>query len=103
MEYLVNKIVEIDRHAAERLETAGKQKEQIIKQSMEEARVIKNQYEQNALKQIHEAEESNKEVLDKDIKKIVELGKHEIVKMQEEFDLKHKSIEECIFKRIVGE
>lgn len=100
---IINKIIEIDKIADERLKNAYKEKDEIIENAKVEAEKIKMSLLNDAEKRIEEIENQNKAEVNM---KIAELGKSsqdEIDKMKEQCSVRCKEIEKNLIKVIVGE
>ena len=88
MESVINKIIDIDRQASDRLNEAKKKKDSIIEGTAAECDEIKKQLLNSAEKRIAEIESKYKQKQEE---------------MYDFFEKNHTSIEESIFAEIVGE
>lgn len=103
MENLVNKIIEIDRMADSRINTARKQSRDMLKNSDEQCKKIVRDIEAAAEKRIAEIENINKSEYDLKAAALDEKISNEKEEMDCYFRDHHIEIEKKIFAEIVGE
>jgi|InofroStandDraft_1065614.scaffolds.fasta_scaffold00780_33 vacuolar-type H+-ATPase subunit H len=103
MESVINKIIDIDRQASDRLNEAKKKKDSIIEGTAAECDEIKKQLLNSAEKRIAEIEQINKSEFDMLAAEIESKYKQKQEEMYDFFEKNHTSIEESIFAEIVGE
>lgn len=103
MESVVNRIIDIDRQASDRLNEAQKKKNSIIEGTAAECDEIKKQLSASAEKRIAEIEQINKSEFDMLAAEIESKYKQKKEEMYDFFEKYHTSIEESIFAEIVGE
>lgn len=103
MESVVNRIIDIDRKASDRLNEAQKKKDSIIEGTAAECSEIKKQLLNSAEKRIAEVEQINKAEFDALSAEIECRYKQKQEEMYDFFEKNHTLIEESIFAEIVGE
>lgn len=103
MENVVGKIMEIDKLANERLENAIEQKTQIIDEASQEAMAIRSKFNDKAHENLSKVDKILNEDFQQELLKLNEQKELEIKRMEDIFNETHASVEESIFKRIVGE
>lgn len=103
MECVVNKIIEIDRMANEKISDAQKNSSMLLKETEEKCRTLKNDICFAADKRIKEIENINKSDFDSKIAVLEKKYAAEKDDMNSFFEAKHTEIENMIFTEIVGE
>ena len=103
MENVINRILEIDKDACEKLESAEKQKKQIISDAKSEEVKIRQEYLKNADIKITQVDEQEKQIADQKISKIEEEREKDLSRLQSIYEENHISWEQDIFQRIVGD
>lgn len=103
MESVINKIIEIDKLAEERLTKAEIRQKNIYNEAQEECRRLEVKIRRDADKRINEIENINKSEFDAFYEKISKKYSEEILNMDSFFSDNHEEIENQIFAEIVGE
>lgn len=103
MESVVNKIIEIDRMADSRINDARKRSEEILSETDEKCRKLRNDICIAADKQVAEIENVNKSDFDLKVAGLEKKYAMEKQEMDSFFDSRHTEIENSIFAEIVGE
>ena len=103
VENIINRILEIDKQACERIESAEKQKKQIFSDAKVEEAQIRDEHLKKANIKIDEYDQQQKLIADEKIAKIEEEKLKKISDLQSIYDNNHSSWEQDIFQRIVGE
>lgn len=103
MEGIINKIMEIDRLAEQKLAAAKKLQQQIAKEAVEESSKLEESLKKSADRAIDNVEATNRhefEILsEKQEKKYAD----EMKRLDRFYEQEHEKIENEIFSRIVGE
>ncbi len=100
---IVDQIIKIDRKADDRLVDANNKKKNILRNSREEADMLKRKLEAQARQQIQEIENMHQQNIDDALKKIDENYSAKKHQLDDAFERSHKSIINSIFKSIVGD
>lgn len=103
MESVVNKIIEIDRMADSRINDARKRSDEILSETEEKCRKLRNDICTAADKRIAEIEEINRSDFDFKVSELEKKYSTEKLEMDSFFDSRHTEIENSIFAEIVGE
>lgn len=102
MENLVNKIIEIDSMADQRLTDAESASEKLIEKSEREAADLRESLRVRAEKRMSRIRDFHRIETEDALKKISEDCSEKIKMLDEAYDSTHSSIEESIFRTIVG-
>lgn len=103
MESVINRIIEIDRNATERINSANEKKKQIIEDIKNQCREIKLKIESDAENRISQIEDFNKSEYEMESAELEKKFNDEINEMNTFYEQNHKIIEREIFAEIVGE
>ncbi|MGN1481066.1 hypothetical protein [Porcipelethomonas sp.] len=103
MESVVNRIIEIDRSADERMSAAAEKEKQILKEADEESSKIKKKLLCDAQDRISQVKAFNKSEFEKDTAELEEKYQEEIAALDAFYKNNHEKIEQEIFAEIVGE
>jgi len=103
MESVVNKIIEIDKKANDRIAEAAESKKTILQQAEQQSNELKEKLGRDADKRIAEIENINKAEFDVQTAELEKQFNEETSKMDAFFESNHLKIEEEIFAEIVGE
>jgi len=103
MENIINKIIEIDKVADDRLKNAYKEKDDIIENAKIEAEKIKTSLLMDAQKRIDEVEAQNKAEYNVKIAELDKINQEEISKIEQQCSTRCKEVERSLIKVIVGE
>jgi len=102
MENLVNKIIEIDNQADQRLSDAESASKKIIEESVKEAADLKESLRNRAENRMNKIRDFHKSETEDAVNRISSECTEKIKKLDEVFESQHASIEESIFRTIVG-
>lgn len=103
MESIINKIIEIDRLAEERLNRAEIRKKEIFKDAQRECRDLEKKLRHDAEMRISEIEKINKRDYDNLSESLSKKYSDEMNSMDRYYESHHEIIENRIFLEIVGE
>lgn len=103
MESVINRIIEIDRNATERINSANEKKKQIIEDIKNQCRELQLKIESDAENRISQIEDLNKSEYEMESAELEKKFNDEINEMNTFYDQNHKIIEREIFAEIVGE
>ncbi|MBE6852312.1 MAG: hypothetical protein E7505_02380 [Ruminococcus sp.] len=103
MENVINRIIEIDKAADKRLNDALERSKKIIGSSEREASDIKENTRADAEQRISEIRLFHKNEIEKEISEITSECDKKIRQLDEAYEKLHLSIEEDIFRAIVGD
>lgn len=103
MESVINRIIEIDRNATERINSANEKKKQIIEDIKNQCRELKLKIESDAENRISQIEDLNKSEYEMESAELEKKFNDEINEMNTFYEQNHKMIEREIFAEIVGE
>lgn len=103
MESVINRIIEIDRNATERINSANEKKKQIIEDIKNQCRELKLKIESDAENRISQIEDLNKSEYEMESAELEKKFNDEINEMNTFYEQNHKIIEREIFAEIVGE
>ncbi|MDD6825587.1 MAG: hypothetical protein PUE12_05665 [Oscillospiraceae bacterium] len=103
MENIINKIIDIDRMAEKRLSDAETESQNLIAKSEREAADLKENLRSAAEKRISEVRDFHKNETEAELNRIRSECDAKIKELDEAYENKHFSIEESIYRTIVGE
>ncbi|MDO5560247.1 MAG: hypothetical protein Q4F95_11680 [Oscillospiraceae bacterium] len=103
MENIVDKIIQIDRNADERLVEAQEQQKQILDDSETEIVKLKQKLSQEADKRINEVSDFHKKETSETVEKLNKKCEEELRMLDRAYELRHEEIEKSIFRSIAGE
>lgn len=103
MESVINKIIEIDKRAEERLSSAEIRQKNIYSEAHSECRKLEEKIRNDADRRISEIEKINKNDYEELSEKLLKNYSDEILNMDSFFNENHENIENQIFAEIVGE
>lgn len=103
MESVINRIIEIDRNATERINSASEKKKQILDDIKNQCSELKLKIENDAEKRISKIEDLNKSEYEMKTAELEKKFNDEINEMNTFYEQNHKIIEREIFAEIVGE
>ena len=103
MENIINKIIDIDRMAEKRLSDAETESQNLIAKSEREAADLKENLRSAAEKRISEVRDFHKNETEAELNRIRSECDAKIKELDEAYENKHLSIEESIYRTIVGE
>ena len=103
MENVINRILEIDKEARDRLDEAEKQKKQIFVEAKLEEAKIKEDHIKRADARILEVDATEKKFADEEMEKLEKVKLEQISKLDAIYEQNHISWEQDIFQRIVGD
>lgn len=103
MESVINRIVEIDRNATERINSAYEKKKHIMEDTKNQCRDLKLKIESDAENRISQIEDFNKSEYEMEAAELEKKFNDEINEMNTFYEQNHKIIEREIFAEIVGE
>ncbi len=103
MESVINRIIEIDKNATERINSAFEKKKQIMDDIKNQCRELKLKIENDAEKRISQIDDFNKSEYEKESAELEMKFNDEINEMNTFYEQNHKIIEREIFAEIVGE
>lgn len=103
MESVINRIIEIDRNATERINSANEKKKQIIEDIKNQCMELKLKIENDAENRISQIEALNKSEYEMESAELEKKFNDEINEMNTFYEQNHKIIEREIFAEIVGE
>lgn len=103
MENIVNKIIEIDTQADQRLNDAETAGMELVEKSEKEASELKENLRKRAENRIEKIKEFHRLETEDALAKISEESSLKMKALDESFDEIHVSIEDSIFRAIVGE
>lgn len=103
MESVINRIIEIDRNATERINSANEKKKQIIEDIKNQCRELQLKIESDAENRISQIEDLNKSEYEMESAELEKKFNDEINEMNTFYEQNHKIIEREIFAEIVGE
>ncbi len=102
MENLVNKIIEIDSQADQRLNDAESASEKLLARSEQEADDLRESLKKRADNRMEKIRDFHRMETEDALSRISEECSEQIKKLDEAFENTHVSIEESIFNTIVG-
>ena len=103
MENVINKILQIDKEACQRVEQAKQEKIQILSEAKIEETRIKEEHIKRADDRIDKVDEHEKSLADEKITKIEAEKQQKLAALQTLYDQNHTIWEQDIYRRIVGE
>lgn len=103
MENLVNKIIEIDSKADQRLNDAESASMELVEKSEKEAAELRESLRKRADSRIEKIREFHRLETEDTLARISEENVQKIKELDEAYDRLHVSIEDSIFRAIVGE
>lgn len=103
MENIVDKIIQIDRNADERLIEAKEKQKKIIADSDEEITKLKERLSGEAEKRISEVSALHKKETSEAVEKLNKKCEEDLSVLDNAFRQKHEEIENSIFRSIAGE
>ena len=103
MESVINRIIEIDKQAEERLSSAEIRQKKIFRDAENECRQLEEKISHDAEKRISEIEKINRREYEELSEKLSKKYADEILSMDSFFEDNHENIENQIFAEIVGE
>ncbi|MFR0880346.1 MAG: hypothetical protein ACLSGN_02510 [Oscillospiraceae bacterium] len=103
MESIVNRIIEIDRNADEKIKAASEKEKQILGEAENECLALKKELLDSAMKKISQIEEFNKKELESESAKLEKRHYEELKFLDDYYNKNHQRIESEIFAEIVGE
>ena len=95
MESVINRIIEIDKNATERINSASEKRNQIIEDTKKQCMEIRTKIERDA--------DFNKSEFEKEVSELEKKFNDEINEMNAFYDYNHETIEKEILAEIVGE
>ena len=103
MESVINRIIEIDKNATERINSASEKRNQIIEDTKKQCMEIRTKIERDADMRISQIEDFNKSEFEKEVSELEKKFNDEINEMNDFYDYNHETIEKEILAEIVGE
>ena len=103
MESVINRIIEIDKNATERINSASEKRNQIIEDTKKQCMEIRTKIERDADMRISQIEDFNKSEFEKEVSELEKKFNDEINEMNSFYDYNHETIEKEILAEIVGE
>ena len=103
MESVINRIIEIDKNATERINSASEKRNQIIEDTKKQCMEIRTKIERDADMRISQIEDFNKSEFEKEVSELEKKFNDEINEMNAFYDYNHETIENEILAEIVGE
>lgn len=103
MESVISKIIEIDKNASERINSASEKQKQILEDSENQCRKIREEIAGSADKRIAEVEGINKSEFEAETAELEKKISDAINEMNTFYEQNHERIEKEIFAEIVGE
>lgn len=103
MESVINRIIEIDKNATERINSASEKRNQIIEDTKKQCMEIRTKIERDADMRISQIEDFNKSEFEKEVSELEKKFNDEINEMYAFYDYNHETIEKEILAEIVGE
>ena len=103
MESVINRIIEIDKNATERINSASEKRNQIIEDTKKQCMEIRTKIERDADMRISQIEDFNKSEFEKEVSELEKKFNDEINEMNAFYDYNHETIEKEIWAEIVGE
>ena len=100
MESVINRIIEIDKNATERINSASEKRNQIIEDTKKQCMEIRTKIERDADMRISQIEDFNKSEFEKEVSELEKKFNDEINAF---YDYNHETIEKEILAEIVGE
>ena len=101
MESVINRIIEIDKNATERINSASEKRNQIIEDTKKQCMEIRTKIERDADMRISQIEDFNKSEFEKEVSELEKKFNDEINEMNAFYN--HETIEKEILAEIVGE
>ena len=103
MESVINRIIEIDKNATERINSASEKRNQIIEDTKKQCMEIRTKIERDADMRITQIEDFNKSEFEKEVSELEKKFNDEINEMNAFYDYNDETIEKEILAEIVGE
>lgn len=103
MESVINRIIEIDENATQRINSAFEKRNQIIENTKKQCMEIRNKIESDADLRISQIEDFNKSEFEKEVSELEKKFNDEIDEMNAFYEYNHEKIEKEILAEIVGE
>ncbi len=103
MESVINRIIEIDKNATERINSASEKRNQIIEDTKKQCMEIRTKIERDADMRISQIEDFNKSEFEKEVSELEKKFNDEINEMNAFYDYNHETIEKERLAEIVGE
>lgn len=103
MESVINRIIEIDANATERINSAAEKKNNIIENTKKLCTEMKGRIDSDADKRISQIEAFNKSEFEKEVSELEKKFNDEINEMNAFYEHNHERMEKEIFAEIVGE
>ena len=103
MESVINRIIEIDKNATERINSASEKRNQIIEDTKKQCMEIRTKIERDADMRISQIEDFNKSEFEKEVSELEKKFNDEINEMNAFYDYNRETIEKEILAEIVGE
>ena len=92
MESVINRIIEIDKNATERINSASEKRNQIIEDTKKQCMEIRTKIERDADMRISQIEDFNKSEFEKEVSELEKKFNDEINEMNAFYDYNHETI-----------
>ena len=92
MESVINRIIEIDKNATERINSASEKRNQIIEDTKKQCMEIRTKIERDADMRISQIEDFNKSEFEKEVSELEKKFNYEINEMNAFYDYNHEKI-----------